>query len=110
MVSSLLETPSGFFQIFVLADEFDRINESNKQASHDIIHNFANKLAARKIKYKGISAQGEAKEEIVSLCNTFKVTMLIIGSRGMGKVKRAFIGSVSDYCVHHCNCSVVTVK
>jgi nucleotide-binding universal stress UspA family protein len=36
--------------------------------------------------------------------------MLIIGSRGMGAFKRTFLGSVSDYCVHHCHCPVIIPK
>jgi hypothetical protein len=36
-----------------------------------------------------------------------------MGSRGFGATKRsrkARLGSVSDYCVHHCDCPVVVVR
>jgi hypothetical protein len=33
-----------------------------------------------------------------------------MGSRGRGALKRTFLGSVSDYCVHHCDCPVVIVR
>lgn len=36
--------------------------------------------------------------------------ILVIGSRGLGTFKRAFLGSTSDYCVHHCQCPVIVVK
>jgi nucleotide-binding universal stress UspA family protein len=36
-----------------------------------------------------------------------KADVLVIGSRGMGAMKRAFVGSVSDYCVNHCHTAVI---
>mmetsp|Transcript_15658 Transcript_15658/g.29560 ORF Transcript_15658/g.29560 Transcript_15658/m.29560 type:complete len:100 (-) Transcript_15658:133-432(-) len=38
------------------------------------------------------------------------VDMLVCGSRGMGAMGRAFIGSVADYLVHNLSCAVVVVK
>mmetsp|Transcript_28108 Transcript_28108/g.52492 ORF Transcript_28108/g.52492 Transcript_28108/m.52492 type:complete len:100 (-) Transcript_28108:187-486(-) len=38
------------------------------------------------------------------------VDMLVCGSRGMGALGRAFIGSVTDYLVHNCECAVIVVK
>ncbi|KAM3371892.1 hypothetical protein ACQJBY_019002 [Aegilops geniculata] len=35
---------------------------------------------------------------------------LLVGSHGYGAIKRAFLGSVSDYCAHHAHCSVMIVK
>ncbi len=32
--------------------------------------------------------------------------LIFIGSRGLGPVKRIFLGSVSDYVIHHAPCSV----
>lgn len=42
--------------------------------------------------------------------NTKKPDVLIVGSRGMGTIKRLMIGSVSDHLVHHAACPVVIVK
>lgn len=39
-----------------------------------------------------------------------KTDVLIVGNRGMGALKRAFLGSVSDYCVQHASCPVIVVK
>lgn len=38
------------------------------------------------------------------------VDILIIGSRGLGMVKRAILGSFSDYCVRNCVCPVMVYK
>jgi len=50
------------------------------------------------------------KQAIVDYTKSEKADALLCGSRGMGAVGRAFLGSVSDYLVHNCDCSVVVVK
>jgi len=36
--------------------------------------------------------------------------LLVVGSRGLGTVRRAILGSVSDYCVHHSPSPVLVIK
>ncbi|KAG2181204.1 hypothetical protein INT43_008786 [Umbelopsis isabellina] len=64
---------------------------------------------------RGMTAQinvlkGDAKQEIVKLSKDLGADMIIIGSRGLGAVKRLTMGSVSDYCVHNAECPVVVVR
>jgi len=35
--------------------------------------------------------------------------LVIVGSRGLGTLRRTFVGSVSDYVVHHCSLPVAIV-
>jgi len=38
------------------------------------------------------------------------VAMIVVGTRGLGKVRRAIMGSVSDYVVHHSPCPVIVCR
>jgi nucleotide-binding universal stress UspA family protein len=58
------------------------------------------------IKVRGVALRGDPREEIVHKVED----VLVIGSRGMGAVKRTIIGSVSDYCVHHCHTTVIVPR
>jgi len=49
-------------------------------------------------------------EMITQAADTKNVDFLVIGRRGMGKIKRLFVGSTSKYCVEHCKCNVMVVK
>ncbi|EPB85359.1 hypothetical protein HMPREF1544_07902 [Mucor circinelloides 1006PhL] len=54
---------------------------------------------------------GEPGETLKDFAEANKVDLVIVGSRGLGFFKRRqFIGSVSDYLIHHLKCSVLVVK
>ena len=36
--------------------------------------------------------------------------LIVVGTRGLGKVRRTFIGSVSDYVLHHAHVPVIVCR
>ena len=52
---------------------------------------------------------GKAAAEIVELAEELGVG-LVVGSRGLGAVRRALMGSVSDSVVRHAHCPVLVVR
>ena len=59
---------------------------------------------------KGIVMRGDPRDELVRKAHELNATALVLGSRGLGTFKRAFLGSVSDYLAHHSQVPVVIVK
>ncbi|QIN85300.1 universal stress protein [Rubrobacter tropicus] len=53
---------------------------------------------------------GRPDEEIVELAEEIDAGMVVIGSRGLGGVRRALVGSVSDSVVRHAHCPVLVVR
>ena len=53
---------------------------------------------------------GKADIEIVELAKEIDAGLLILGSRGLGRIERALIGSVSDSVVRHAHCPVTVVR
>ena len=49
-------------------------------------------------------------EAIVNYAEQMKSTMVVMGTRGLGAVKRTILGSVSDYVVHHAHCPVIVCR
>ena len=47
---------------------------------------------------------------IVDVIKKERVNTVVMGTRGLGKVTRTLLGSVSDYVLHHAHCTVVICK
>jgi nucleotide-binding universal stress UspA family protein len=53
---------------------------------------------------------GAVALEIVALAEELKADLIVMGSRGLGGVRRALMGSVSDSVVRHAHCPVLVVR
>ena len=53
---------------------------------------------------------GKADEEIVELAESMGVGLIVMGTRGHGRIKRALMGSVSESVVRHAHCPVTIVR
>jgi nucleotide-binding universal stress UspA family protein len=54
--------------------------------------------------------EGRAEEEIVELAEEIGAGLIVMGSRGHGRLRRALMGSVSDAVVRHAHCPVTIVR
>ena len=53
---------------------------------------------------------GAAAAEIVDLAEDIGAGLIVMGSRGLGGIRRALMGSVSDSVVRHAHCPVLVVR
>ena len=53
---------------------------------------------------------GRADEEIVDLAHSLGIGLIVMGSRGRGRIRRALMGSVSESVVRHAHCPVTIVR
>ena len=53
---------------------------------------------------------GRADEEIVVLAEELGADLIVMGSRGLGGLKRTLMGSVSDSVVRHAHCPVMVAR
>jgi nucleotide-binding universal stress UspA family protein len=53
---------------------------------------------------------GRPDAEIVHLAEELGAGIVVVGSRGVGGVRRALLGSVSDSVVRHAHCPVLVVR
>ncbi|OIV99145.1 hypothetical protein TanjilG_08189 [Lupinus angustifolius] len=90
-----------------LEDDFDAFTVAK---SADL----AKPLKDAQIPYKiHIVKDHDMKERLCLEVERLGLSAVIMGSRGFGAVRRGSddkLGSVSDYCVHHCVCPVVVVR
>ncbi|KAI8021701.1 Universal stress protein A-like protein [Camellia lanceoleosa] len=53
---------------------------------------------------------GDAQEKICKAIDNIPLSCIVIGTRGLGKLKRAIMGSVSNYVLNNAACPVTVVK
>ena len=53
---------------------------------------------------------GRTDEETITLADELGAGLIVVGSRGLGGLRRALMGSVSDSVVRHAHCPVLVVR
>lgn len=56
------------------------------------------------------SIEGDPRNVLCEAVEKHHASILVVGSHGYGAIKRAVLGSVSDYLAHHAHCTVTIVK
>ena len=55
-------------------------------------------------------AMGRPEHALVKASQRDGTDLLVVGHRGVSGVRRALLGSVSEYCTHHAECSVLVAR
>ncbi|XP_071168785.1 universal stress protein YxiE-like isoform X2 [Mytilus edulis] len=63
-----------------------------------------------KIKGEIVRAFGEPGPAILDKAKELKASFIVTGSRGLGKLRKTLLGSVSSYLLHHAHIPIVVCK
>jgi nucleotide-binding universal stress UspA family protein len=90
---------------------WDQLLETEKQKVKALEERYAEKMRSHSLsgKIKAIFS-GKPGEVIVDLAMEEKASMIVMGTRGLGTIRRTLMGSVSDYVIHHAHCPVVVCR
>lgn len=90
----------------VKKEQVDRIQRQLDEVKKE----FEEKGVRVKIEVSMIEGNHNPGENICEYAVSNDVDMIIVGSRGLGNVKKVVLGSVSNYIVNHSNIPVLVVK
>ncbi len=62
------------------------------------------------IEFLDVIKYGEEGKTIVSFAHKNNVDLVVVGSRGMGKLKELFLGSTSNYVIHSSKIPILIIK
>ncbi|MEE9611416.1 MAG: universal stress protein [Desulfatiglandales bacterium] len=111
-VVSKIEIPEEFLR-YVEVEGFEETPQSvYLQKIGDEIIGAAEKAISKKSVREVQTAlvQGDPAEKILEFARDQGVDMIVLGSRGLGRIKELLLGSVSSKVCHLAECTCVTVK
>ncbi|KAK1296288.1 Universal stress protein A-like protein [Acorus calamus] len=96
--------------VYAMPSVVDSVKKAQDAQSAALLAKAFEVCKQRLVKAETLVLEGDPKEVICQAVEQVNADLLVVGSRGLGKIKRAFLGSVSDYCAHHAKCPVLIVK
>ena len=83
--------------------------ERARQQGQEIISKYNKKLEEHGINGTVLFEVGKPGETVINTAEKNKATMIVMGTRGFGLVRRTILGSVSEYVIHHTKVPVTVV-
>ncbi|KAJ3086879.1 hypothetical protein HK102_012287 [Quaeritorhiza haematococci] len=88
----------------------DALREMERNVAHTAQKLVEAHFPNNKIKVLASIHKGDPRDVLVKLAGEHNAAAVLVGSRGIGGVKRALLGSVSDHLARNCESTVVIVK
>ncbi|XP_046845920.1 universal stress protein Slr1101-like isoform X1 [Xenia sp. Carnegie-2017] len=105
----LMSTPTARFGYSVALPEWEGVHKSVDKEVLERISEFEELCSSRNLRFKTIYKTGEAGIVICEQANKENVNFIIMGSRGLGKIARVLIGSVSRHVILHSGLPVLVI-
>jgi nucleotide-binding universal stress UspA family protein len=88
-------------------DVWARLEQRERRTLEDVVE----KIEASGVEVEGSHLKvGRPDAEIVALAEEIGAGLIVMGARGVGGIRRALTGSVSDSVVRHAHCPVLVVR
>jgi nucleotide-binding universal stress UspA family protein len=110
---SLADDETGHAAASLTPGEFDEQSRAAQDRSRAAAEATISALRERGALPDGLEVlviEGEPGPALCQLAQEVAAAAIVVGSRGRGGLKRAFLGSVSDYVVRNAPCSVVVTR
>lgn len=102
------------YPLYMLPDStgrFREVYEEEQRQTREVLDAQVRKIEASGGRVqKAHQRSGRPDRQILDLADDLDADLVVIGSRGLGGLRRALMGSVSDSVVHHAHCPVLVVR
>ncbi len=87
-----------------------KVWEEFKQGKKNWLGSLCESATSSGVKAEFNLSIGEPSKKICDISRSWNAELIVIGRRGRRGLTEMFLGSVSNYVVHHAPCSVLTVQ
>ncbi|XP_010516491.1 PREDICTED: uncharacterized protein LOC104792132 isoform X1 [Camelina sativa] len=88
----------------------EQVRKAREESTTNLFTRALEICRGKMVKTETMILEGDPKEMICQAVEQTHVDLLVLGSRGLGMIKRAFLGSVSDYCAQHAKRPILIVR
>ncbi|MEM3458838.1 MAG: universal stress protein [Candidatus Bathyarchaeia archaeon] len=90
--------------------EISKVAEAAREVGNRILGDGEEKAKAEGIQVEKILAEGHVVQEIIRAAKEGNYDLIVIGARGISRVREMLLGSVTDGVIHHVSCPVLVIK
>lgn len=91
-------------------DQLYKFIQSARDYGDEILEKGKKKVKLEKIEVEKLLLNGHPVEEILNTANEGNFDLIVIGIKGMSKIKKILVGSVTDRIIKHTPCPVLVVR
>jgi len=90
--------------------EYFKVIEAVKEAGLKVLAKGEEKVKAEGIEVKTLLKEGHMVHEIIKTAEEGRFNLIVIGAKGMSRIKEIILGSVSDGVIKNAPCPVLITK
>jgi len=90
--------------------DFSKVVEAARKAGNTILTNGANKVKAEGVHTETLLREGHTVQEVLETAKDGKFNLIVMGARGVSKIREILLGSVSDGVIRNAPCPVLVTK
>jgi nucleotide-binding universal stress UspA family protein len=90
--------------------EVTKTIEVVRNAGARILADGEQKVKAEEVQVETLLKEGHTVQEIIRTAKEGKFDLIVIGGRGISKIRELLLGSVTDGVIHHAPCPVLVIK
>jgi nucleotide-binding universal stress UspA family protein len=90
--------------------DFSKIIENTRQIGKNILTKGIEQAKAEGVPVESFLKEGHVVQEIIKTAKEGKFDLVVIGARGMSRIRELLLGSTTDGVIHHVTCPVLVVK
>lgn len=92
-----------------LKNDLNDISEKMKETQSKMLDSYVEKINCTDIKCEKVVTIGQPYEEILKFAEEGNFDLIVMGRRGFSKIRRFYVGSVTQRVISEANCPVVIV-
>jgi len=90
--------------------EISKVAEASREVGNRILGDGEEKAKAEGVQVEKILTEGHVVQEIIRVAKEGNYDLIVIGARGISRVREMLLGSVTDGVIHHVSCPVLVIK